>query len=87
MGLRFLIILHLVKELSTYIQLLAIFVCIVGWNSNNFGSKDYTPIMYITFPVYISAVSMFCPLICPRKVIHVIKIYYTKLPGNMYVFN
>ena len=95
MGPRFLIILHVVKELSTYIQLLVIFICIVGWNSNNFGSNDYPSIMCITFPVYISAVSLFqvyisavylfCPLICPRKVIHVIKIYYTKLPGNMYL--
>ena len=32
---------------------------IVGWNSNTFGSKVYPPIMCITFPGYISVVSLF----------------------------
>ena len=62
--------------------------CIVGWNSNTFGSKVYPPIMCITFPGYISNVSCFqgnisdvfllFPLIRPRKVVHniIILLYF-----------
>ena len=56
---------------------------IVGWNSNTSGSKVYPPIMCITFPGYISVVSLFFgnasllfPLIRPRKVIHILIMHH-----------
>ena len=65
---------HLIHNCFIILRLIS------GFNISTFGSKVYTPIMCITFPVYISVVSLFSGiyfscilallLICPHKVIY-----------------
>ena len=60
-GYKYKLLMHysyVVKELSTYIQLLYSFVLWVRI-ATTFGSKDYPLIMCIIFQVYISAASLF----------------------------
>ena len=85
-GYKYKLLMPMIKELSACIYLLysgntlymkpceLLWHCIVGCNSNTFGSKSYPPIMCITFPGYIpfKCIPVFSfSLISPHKMVRI----------------